>query len=140
MDHDDILTETIITYNNAIHSSTKLTPFELFYGKTYKFDRQITFNDEHEYLCKINQFQTQLYKSIRDKLETDTDKRIEKLNSDRQEPLNYEEDDYIYRKECRRNKLTPRFSKHKVKQNNKSTLLTTQNKKLHKSKIRKKRF
>lgn len=34
------------------------------------------------------------------KLETDTDKRIEKLNTDRQDPLDYDVDDYIYRKEC----------------------------------------
>lgn len=140
MDHDDILTEVLITYNNAIHSSTKITPFELFYGRTYKINRQITFNNEHEYLSKINQFRTQLYESIKEKLETDTDKRIEKLNADRQDPLDYDVDNYIYRKECRRNKLTPRFSRHKVKQNNKATLLTTKNTKLHKSKIRKKQF
>lgn len=140
MDHEDILSEVIITYNNAIHSSTKLTPFELFYGRTYEFDRQIAFNNEHEYLSKINKFQTQLYESIRSKLEINTDKRIEKLNTGRQDPLDYEVDDYIYRKECRRNKITPRFSKHKVKQNDKATLLTTRNAKLHKSKMRKRRF
>lgn len=36
-------------------------------------------------------------------------------------------------------KLTPRFSKHKVKLNKNVTLITTNNKKLHKSKIKMKR-
>lgn len=30
LDHEEILSETVVTYNNATHSSTNLTPFELF--------------------------------------------------------------------------------------------------------------
>jgi len=29
-DHEDMLAEQFVTYNNSIHSATKLTPFELF--------------------------------------------------------------------------------------------------------------
>lgn len=67
----------------------------------------------------------------------DTDKRIALLNQNREKPESLLENDNIYRKECRRNKIT-RFSKRIVKQNNGVTLLTLDNQKLHKSKIKRK--
>lgn len=66
--YDNFLKEIFIPYNNAIHSATRFTHFELFYGRTYKIGRQITFNNEHKHLFKINLFQTQLYESIRKKI------------------------------------------------------------------------
>lgn len=57
IDHEEILTETFITYNNAIHSATKLTPYELFLGRTHVFQQTIKFDDEHDYLQKFNEFQ-----------------------------------------------------------------------------------
>jgi len=55
--HEEILSEAFITYNNAIHSATKLTPQELFTGRTQDFLNNVTFNNEHDYLQKINAFQ-----------------------------------------------------------------------------------
>ena len=49
-------------------------------------------------LSKINQFQTQLYEYIKNKLQSDTDKRIENFNESRLDPINYNDNDYIYRK------------------------------------------
>jgi len=42
--HDEILFETIITYNNAIRSSTNLTPFKLFSIRTHIFKTNSTTN------------------------------------------------------------------------------------------------
>lgn len=138
-DHEEILSEAIITYNNAIHSTTKITPYELFHGRTYKFDKDITFNNEHDYLKKLNQFQQTLYPYIKEKLENEVSNRINDINLNRQEPQSFEANENIFRKECRRNKITPRFSKHKTKQNNRITLITTKNQKIHKARIKNKR-
>lgn len=139
LDHDEILAEVIMTYNNSIHSSTKLTPFELFYGRTQSFEKNLTYNTEHDYLRRLQDFQNHLYTMVKEKLSKDTEKRIDKLNVNRDTPDNFIQDENIYRKECRRNKITPRFSKRLVKQDGKVTLLTSNNQKLHKSKIKRKR-
>lgn len=138
-DHDDILNETVITYNNAIHSATKITPYELFYGRTYKFDKEVQYNNEHEYLKKLNEFQEKLYPSIKKQVEKLVSKNINKLNISREDPKECKENSIILRKEFRRNKLTPRFSKHRIKSNRKVTVITSDNRKLHKSKIKRKR-
>lgn len=138
LDHDEILFEVILTYNNSIHSATKLTPFELFYGRTPQFEENLTYNTEHEYLQKLDDFRNHLYGTIKEKLTNDTQKRIEKLNRNREDPETLTENKSIYRKECRRNKMTPRFSKRIVNKDNKVTLITSNNQKLHKSKIKRK--
>lgn len=137
-DHEEILNETLITYNNSIHSSTKFTPFEIFYGRTYKFNKQ-RHENFHEYLDKLNEFQDKFFPMIKSQLEQKATKNIEKLNKDRSDPAEIQERTNIYFKENRRNKLTPRFSKHKVRKNRHITVITTKNKKFHKSKIKKKR-
>ena len=137
--HDDILTETLITYNNAIHSTIKLTPHEVFTGKTFKFLKESEFNNEHEYLQKLNEFQAQLYPLIKNRIQNLIDKNISKLNKNREEPPEFNENDQVYRKENRRNKLTRRFTKHRVKQNNRVTFLTHRDQKIHKGKVKRKR-
>ena len=72
-------------------------------------------------------------------MEKDTERRISKLNTNRENAEAVEENTEIYRKECRRNKLTPRFSKHKIRTNGKVTVTTTSDRKIHKSKIKRKR-
>lgn len=139
LDHDDILNETLTTYNNAIHTATKLTPFELLYGRTSKFNNSIEYVSEHDYLNKLNQYKNELYPSIKARLEEISNKNIDKLNSNREDPVELTENEVVFRKECRRNKVTPRFSKQKVKKNNKITIITSKNQKIHKSKLKNKR-
>lgn len=139
LDHDDILTEVIITYNNSIHSTTKLTPYELFYGRTYKFNKDITSNNVHEYLEKLKRFKNELYPAVQRKMEELACRNIERLNIDRNEPEQFNEEETVFRKECRRNKLTPRFTKHKIHRNHRVTIITKDNKKIHKSRIKRKK-
>lgn len=136
-DHEEIMSETVITYNNAIHSTTKHTPFELFNGRTHLFEKTIIPNNEHDYLNKLNTFQDKLYSEIKEKLSTNVQQRTEKLNTSRGEPTTVQPNSTIFRKENRRNKLTPRFSLHRTAKDKGKTLVTTRNQKIHKSKIRK---
>ena len=103
VDHEEILSETLITYNNAIHSVTKLTPYELFFGRPYKFLKTLKFSNEHEYLLKLNEFIDNIYPKIKEKVDTITKNRTEKLNDNRETPEDLEVEDTIFRKECRRN-------------------------------------
>jgi len=134
--HEEVLDEAFITYNNAIHSATKLTPQELFTGRTHNFLNTVSFNNEHEYLQKINAFQAELYPKIKERVQQEKNKRIEAANVDRQNPVTVQPGDIIFRKENRRDKLTPRFSKHKVMGDNGLTLTSTKPQKIHKEKIR----
>jgi len=56
LDHEEVLFETQTTYNNAIHSATKYTTFELFSGRTHVFNKTIDYNTEHDYLQRLNEF------------------------------------------------------------------------------------
>lgn len=135
-DHEEILDETFMTYNNTIHSSTKLTPYELFFGRPYDFKDKTELRNEHEFLDKLNEYRDKLYPVVKEKVLDAKKKLISKLNKDREDPEPWDTNEEIYRKECRRNKLTPRFSKQRVLRSNKFTILTTNNKKLHKSKMK----
>lgn len=44
------------------------------------------------------------------------------------EPSTFNENATVYKKECRRNKLTPRFKKFKAKRNNHVTIITNRKK------------
>lgn len=137
LDHEEIFREALITYNNSIHSATKLTPYELFFGRTHIFNRTVQFNDEPEYLQKLNEYQQKIYPEIREKLEISTRNRIENLNKNRKIPKLLHPNDTVYRKENRRNKITPRFSKHKVKYDKNVTFVSDKNQKIHKTNIKK---
>ena len=56
LDQDELLFEVIMTYNNSIHTATKLTPFELFYGRTPSFEKDLNYNTKHEYLQQLKEF------------------------------------------------------------------------------------
>lgn len=137
-DHEEILTETLITYNNAIHSATKLTPFELFTGKTHVFNRTVQYSDQHDYLQKLNEFKTKLYTQVQTEMTAKAIERNQKQNETRTDPLPLTAEDIVFRKENRRNKITPRFSKHIVRTDHGITFETKKGQKVHKEKIKRK--
>lgn len=49
----------------------------------------------------------------------------------------YAPGDIIYVKTDRRNKITPRYTKHQVKEDKENVVITTRDKVIHKDKIRK---
>ena len=125
------------TYNNSIHSATQLTPYELFTGRTHTFLKDVTFNNEQDFLRELNNFRENLYTDIHKKTKEIVQERTLKLNQDREEPTTLQTDDITYRKENRRNKLTPRFSCQKVAEDNGLTITTHKRQKIHKSKLKK---
>jgi len=62
---------------------------------------------------------------------------LAKLHKDRETTVQVAPNDTIFRKENRRNKITPRFSLYKVDRDKGVTFLTTKGQKLHKQTIRK---
>lgn len=135
-EHDEVMAETLITYNNAIHSATKLTPYELFTGKTHIFNRTIEYSDEHDYLQKLNEFKTKLYTQVQTEMTAKAKERIQKLNGTRTDPIPVTPEDIVFRKENRRNKITPRFSKHIVRADHGITFESKKGQKVHKEKIK----
>lgn len=91
-EHDELMSEVLITYNNAIHSATKHTPFELFNGRTHIFNQAIKFISEHDYLTKLNEFREKLYPIVAEKLSNDVTKRTLKLNETRTDPITLQPD------------------------------------------------
>lgn len=73
-DHDGILNEAVINYNNAIHSATKHTPNELFTGWTHKFLENVKYNNEHEFLQKLKEFREKIYATTKNKLQQAVEK------------------------------------------------------------------
>lgn len=64
------------------------------------------------------------------------EQNIEKLNEERRDPIQVETQDVVFRKENRRNKLTPRFSKQTALTDGGLTVTTHKRQKIHKSKIK----
>jgi len=79
VDHEDILTETLITYN-SIHSATKHTPHELFTGRTQTFTKEIKYNNEHHYLQQLNAFREKLYAQVQKDTIKQKTSRTQNLN------------------------------------------------------------
>lgn len=101
-EHDETMSETLITYNSAIHSATEHTPFELFTGRTHTFENNTKFSNEHDYLVKLNEFKQKIYPLIADKLSEKALQRTLKINETRTPPATLEPETLVLRKENRK--------------------------------------
>lgn len=138
----EIVDEAVLTYNNSIHSTTKLSPFELITGHIHKsqpFPSKPDFIAEQEYLQKHIENYRKLAKIIQEQSLNKKQNYVNKCNRLRKDPANYNLDEIIFKLDDRRNKLAPRFNKHIVTKNNKITIETNKGK-VHKQKIRKKKL
>lgn len=134
----EIMNETIITYNNSIHSVTKLTPFELkngHYTTPNPFPDKKKPDNELDYLQNHIDNYSKLTTLIANRNKQQKKNLIEKLNKNRVKPPVFKENETIYERNNRRNKLAALFQKHKVKKDNKVTV-TTNKRKVHKKKIK----
>lgn len=137
-DPDDLMLNSLIIYNNTIHSATQLTPIELkngHYSKNELFSHHKS-DKLHDYIKKQREQYQSLCKIIQQKNLQNKQAIINKRNSDRIQPPEFRIDDIIYEKDNRRNKLAPRFTKNQVQKNNKITVINQNNRKIHKSKIK----
>ena len=133
----ELLIDTILAYDNSVHSTTGLTPFELHRG-----------NIEVKNIPKLNPVQPNKYlEEMRKKFETvniavaeETHKNkirtVEKLNLKRDEPRTFEKNEIIFERNPTRDKLAPKYIKHKVTEDNDVTVKTNK-RTVHKNKIKK---
>jgi len=107
----EVIFQAVREYNNSIHSVINQKPSEVF-------------------------FHSDKYPNIKDLLKKAQDQALKVHNKNRVRK-EYQPGDVIYVKTDRRNKIVPRYKEHIVKENNKETITTTKNKKIHKDRIRK---
>lgn len=122
--------QCIFFYNNSIHSKTKYTPFELFFGR--KYDDNLAPN--LEFLMK---YQNHFYDQIIPDINRRKENLIRKLNEKRSDPIDYENNQPIFVTKDRRTKLTPKFREIQINDQQKITVTDTTNRKFHKSTLRK---
>lgn len=137
-DSDQIMSECIITYNNAIHSTTKYTPFELIHGhinQNTPFNYQVDFTSKQEYVEHHKKNYDKLLNLIKQRNSRIKDIVLNKENPQRTKPPDYTEGQTVYIKDNRRNKLARKFTKEQVTKNNKITIFTKRGK-AHKNKIK----
>ncbi|CAF3051359.1 unnamed protein product [Rotaria sp. Silwood2] len=91
-DWDDQLPFVTFNYNTSIHSSAKLIPFELMYGRTpiLPFDYQednvkITYDPEHA--KKLNQFLTKLNEQAKINIIKNQERYKQRYDENRSEPI-----------------------------------------------------
>ena len=126
---EDKMHQAVFFYNNSIHSVTKYTPFELFFGR--KYDDVLQPNLE-----SLMEHQNEMFNKISPILFEKKKKIIDKRNKSRKLPQNFEENQVAFVTKDRRTKLTPKFRKVKIKNQNKVTVIDSTNRKLHKNKMR----
>lgn len=110
----EIMDEAIITYNSSIHSTTKLTPFELIsghYNKQDPFPKRTNIQTEHDYLRQHIDNYDILCKLVHERSLNYKKKTIDRLNKDRNDPPNFDPEQIIYEADNRRTKVAPKFIK-----------------------------
>lgn len=130
---EQVMNQAILSYNNSIHSSTKLKPFDLLRG--HISGRTLNFENEMEYLAQHRENYDQLCNDIYEQSLRKKTTLINKLNSKRKPVLAIKPDQFVYVKKKRRGKIKPDYRKLKVLED-KNITINTQEGKVHKSKIK----
>lgn len=110
---DQLMKYSILSYNNSIHSVTKLTPFEIIKGHLDNPD-PFDLNDHlilSTYVQDHKQLTKKLYQEIHDKNKQTKEKIIEKRNENRSDPPEYTNQKSVYIKTKLRDKKLPKFKK-----------------------------
>lgn len=111
----DLINYAIFGYNNTIHSSTKLKPFELISGhlKTRDiFDINNETNIEAQYVINHKKNVDALYQKVHNHLQTNKEKLIDNRNKNLEEcpAINPDSDVYLEIIQNRRSKTKPKYA------------------------------
>lgn len=120
---EDLLDRSVSKYNYSIHSTTCRKPVELFFG------REISTRPE-----QLNETRADNIRRLQDKQDAD----LQYHNRKRKPLKQYTVGQEIYVKTNKRigNKLSPRYRKEIVRENNNSTIITESGRIIHKGLIR----
>lgn len=111
-----IMKHSILSYNNSIHSVTKLTPFEIIKGHIDNPD-PFDLNDElilSHYVQNHKETSKKLYEYVKQQNKNVKDKIISKLNENRSDPQNYSEQSVAYIKNKFRDKKLPKYKRAEI--------------------------
>lgn len=127
-------------YNNSIHSVTKQKPIDIINGHLNSKDPfNIDINQTllNNYIQEHRDSTKEIYKKLNEHLIDQKEQTINAHNKDKHDPLPYEPDTTVYRKNTTnaRNKLNKRFSKEKAIADRKIKV-KTKDRLLHKRNLR----
>lgn len=122
----------VAIYNDSIHSQTNLTPRELFHGIR---NNSTVPQDLDE---RIRQ-KEKLFLEFKEKQFERKQKELEKLNRNREDPEEFEENRTVYQRKRNNLKHEERYAEIKVKENKDVCIIDQNSRKIHKSKLKRKR-
>lgn len=105
---------SVIKYNSTIHSCTKFTPYEIIIPSS-----------------KSSHIIESVYNNLKKKQTKDLNYHNSKLS-----PRHIPSDKNVFEKTRRRVKTVPRYKKIRIKNINKSTIITTDNRRVHKNDLK----
>lgn len=136
------MTYSIMAYNHSIHSATKMKPIDIINGHITDNDpfdvnlEQLLLSD---YITNHKEQTKLLYSTINEKLAQSKEKRVSKINQNRENPDLFEAGQNVYLKKHTRQKLAEKFTKpEKITRVNKKrkTIMTNAHGKIHMANVK----
>lgn len=122
----------VAIYNDSIHSQTKLTPKELFFG----------FRNEEPVPKDLNErirLKEEFYRMFSEKQIEKKRADLDKLNANREDPGKFSSNDVVFERKRNNLKHQERYRETKVIENMKTNILDENGRKVHKTKLKRRR-
>ena len=107
----ELMQYALIAYNNSIHSATRFTPFDITFGHTNSRDPCDLINTTFyaDYILNHKEKLKHLYQDVKDKLETNKLKIIQKRNTLGPDQYQFKVGQTVYKTNIKRNKKDKKF-------------------------------
>ncbi|KAJ8910639.1 hypothetical protein NQ315_012507 [Exocentrus adspersus] len=117
---------SILGYNNAIHSVTKMTPFQIMFGRISKDPFDITTRDiTTDYVNKHIQLLQTINETVNQRNKDNQTKLLEKANVSRHNPPAYDVNNPVYLQTENRNKADPKHKRIIIKKDSGKKMVPT---------------